>query len=192
MAEGQLRIIGGEWRGRKLNFTAVEGLRPTPDRVRETVFNWLATVVPGATCLDLFAGSGAMGLEALSRGAKKIAFIELSPVAAKCLQENLSLLKSQSGQVRQVEAQQFLEASSEAFEIVFLDPPFRQGLLESCVDALSRRGLLAEDAWVYIETAVDEVLPVLPINWRLHREKTAGQVCYRLFRVDTTTLSDAV
>lgn len=180
--EGQLRVIGGEWRGRKLTFKAVDGLRPTPDRVRETLFNWLAMVLPGTSCIDLFAGSGALGLEALSRGAAEVMFVEKSNVAATQLKENLKKLDSSNGRVETMPAQQFLSQLSQPVGLVFLDPPFRQGLLEPCIDLLSQPGMLVEGGWVYIETGIDEVLPELPGHWQLHRQKTAGQVCYRLFQ----------
>ena len=188
-AEGQLRIIGGTWRGRKLTFPALEGLRPTPDRVRETLFNWLAPVIPGAHCLDLFAGSGALGLEALSRGAGQVDFVDAAPVAVKQLQSNLDLLKSDCGQVSHAQAQQFLSNCAGAYDVIFLDPPFGMGLLEQCVPLLQRPGLLKQKVWVYIETGRDEQLPTLPSCWRLHREKTAGQVCYRLYAVESAALS---
>ncbi len=180
---GQLRIIAGDWRGRKLGFPALEGLRPTPDRVRETLFNWLAPVVPGSHCLDLFAGSGALGLEALSRGAARVSFVEQAAAAAQQLRDNLALLNCAGGEVWQGAAEQFLPQAAGPYELVFLDPPFRQGMLADCLALLQRPGLLASRAWVYIETGRDEALPPLPANWCLHREKTAGQVCYRLFQI---------
>jgi len=181
--EGQLRIIGGEWRGRKLTFKAVEGLRPTPDRVRETLFNWLGMVVPGASCIDLFAGSGALGLEALSRGAAEVIFVENSSVAVAQLKENLKKLNSSNGQAESMQAQQFLSQLTKPVDIAFLDPPFRQELLAPCIKLLSKPNMLVEGGWVYIETGLDEVLPAVPEHWQLHRQKTAGQVCYRLFQV---------
>ena len=180
--EGQLRIIGGDWRGRKLTFKAVDGLRPTPDRVRETLFNWLTPVLPGASCIDLFAGSGALGLEALSRGAAEVIFVEKSNMAATQLKENLKKLKSSNGQVEAIQAQQFLSQLNRPVDLVFLDPPFRQELLSPCIDLLSKPGMLNDGGWVYIETGSDEVLPELPEHWQLHRQKTAGQVCYRLLQ----------
>lgn len=181
--EGQLRIIGGEWRGRKLTFKAVDGLRPTPDRVRETLFNWLAMVLPGASCIDLFAGSGALGLEALSRGAAEVTFVEKSNVAAAQLKENLKKLNSTSGRVETMQAQEFLSRLKKPADLIFLDPPFRQDLLAPCINLLSQPGMLVDGGWVYIEAGVDEVLPELPCHWQLHRQKAAGQVCYSLFQI---------
>ena len=187
-----MRIIAGSWRGRKLSFQAVEGLRPTPDRVRETLFNWLAPVIQGANCLDLFSGSGALGLEALSRGAERVSFVELNASAANQLRSNLSLLKCDNGDVHSMAAEQFLSQAEDGYEVVFLDPPFHKNMLENCLSQLARPGILAAKAWIYIETGRDEVLPVLPASWQLHREKTAGQVCYRLFQVQTGPLSEPV
>ncbi len=183
---GQLRIIGGQWRGRKLQFPSVDGLRPSPDRVRETLFNWLAPGIQGARCLDLFAGSGALGIEALSRGAATTQLVELSPTAAEALRNNLQLLGASQGKVINCSAEQWLLNNSEAepFDIIFLDPPFDTPLMNQCLAQLSDSKLLAPRGWLYLETAKNESLPALPEGWRLHREKTAGQVCYRLLAVD--------
>lgn len=182
----QLRIIGGRWRGRKLSFPSVEGLRPTPDRVRETLFNWLAAAVAESHCLDLFAGSGALGLEALSRGAKHVDFIDSSSLVVKQLQQNLQLLKPDSAQVWLDHADNWLKATASSkpqprYDIIFLDPPFHQSLVASFLNMISEHDLLNENAWVYVEMEKNEALPMLPPNWQLHREKIAGQVCYRLF-----------
>lgn len=179
-----LRIIGGEWRGRKLPFPSLPGLRPTPDRVRETLFNWLAAVVPGARCLDLFAGSGALGLEALSRGASSATWIDSSRLAADTLKNNLKTLQA-DGNVVQASALDWLQqAPNTDFDIVFLDPPFGQGLVAQILALIESSSILASEAWVYIEMAQDEPLPEVPANWTLYRNKQAGQVSYRLFRVD--------
>ncbi len=187
----QLRIIGGQWRGRKLNFPSIDGLRPTPDRVRETLFNWLAPVIPGSRCLDLFAGSGALGLEALSRGATHSDLIDSASEVVNQLRENLRLLNANNGQTcGQVWAanandwlQQFNPQQHPAYDVIFLDPPFHQGQLEPCIKAIQHQQLLADQSWVYLEMAIDEPLPVIPDHWHLHREKNAGQVCYRLFAI---------
>ena len=179
----QLRIIGGQWRGRKLSFPSVPGLRPTPDRVRETLFNWLAAAVPGARCLDLFAGSGALGLEALSRGAGSLTLVDSAPEVIRQLQQNLKLLQADAETVQQP-AQSWLQSATDSrYDIVFLDPPFGQDLAGPSIELLEHNALLSEDAWVYLETARDEPPPLTPRHWQLHREKQAGQVCYRLFHV---------
>lgn len=181
---GELRIIGGSWRGRKLRFPAVPGLRPSPNRVRETLFNWLQPELAGAQCLDLFAGSGALGLEALSRGAGGCCFVELARAASQQIREHLATLKCDTGRVLDADVLQWLDtaASTPRFHIVFLDPPFRQGLAADCCARLERSGRLSDNALIYVETAVDEGSLAVPANWSLHRDKQAGQVAYRLFR----------
>ena len=177
----QLRIIGGEWRSRKLHFPDAPDLRPTPDRVRETLFNWLATDIYGAACLDLFAGSGALGLEALSRGARKTVFVDLHRSAIHSLQNNLQLLDaSQRASVIQSDAISYLQRPAEQFAIVFLDPPFQSDLLVKCIDLLEANHWLAQGALIYLEMARQTSLPELPSNWSLLKEKTAGDVAYFL------------
>lgn len=182
---GELRIIGGQWRGRKLRFPALPGLRPSPDRVRETLFNWLMPELSGAHCLDLFAGSGALGLEALSRGAADCWFIDAASAASRQIQAHLATLKCVAGRVFTHDTLAWLAAkpaAAPAFHIVFLDPPFRQGLLVECCALLERGGWLSDSALIYIECGADEEPPPVPSNWLLHRDKRAGQVAYRLFR----------
>lgn len=179
--QGQIRIIGGSWRGRKLAFAPLPGLRPTPDRVRETLFNWLAPVVRGAHCLDLFAGSGALGLEAASRGAARCVLVERDAQAAAMLREQVSRLGAGQVQVVEADALRWLATASQPFDIVFLDPPFGAGLLPACIELLEGRGWLAAEAWIYLETA-HATQPALPDYWAVHRDKRAGQVRYRLVR----------
>jgi 16S rRNA (guanine966-N2)-methyltransferase len=176
----QLRIIGGRWRGRRLRFPDIEGLRPTPDRVRETLFNWLAPLIEGARCLDLFAGSGALGIEALSRGAAEVVFVERQPLAVRQLRQNLAQLGQASAQVIQADALVWLGGQSRPFDVVFLDPPFDANRLVPVCAALERGGWLADGARIYLEAARDVRTLELPENWQLTREKTAGQVSYRL------------
>jgi len=176
----QLRIIGGRWRGRRLNFPTLDGLRPTPDRVRETLFNWLAPVVEGARCLDLFAGSGALGIEALSRGAQEVVFVEQHPHIVRCLQENLLKLGVTASQVKQDDVFTWLSRRAERFDIVMIDPPFNQGLLSPACVALEEYGWLASKAFVYLETEKTLQHLALPTAWSVYREKAAGQVIYRL------------
>ena len=183
--EAVVRIIGGEWRSRKLSFPESEGLRPTPDRVRETLFNWLQSVTPGARCLDLFSGSGALSFEALSRGAASATLIDSSAQVCRSLRTNLLGLKAQNAEVIESNALSWLEAQpkdmSTRFDLVFLDPPFRKGLLKPIAQLLESRNLLADDAYIYVETERELGTPELPPNWQLHREKQAGQVSYRLY-----------
>src|SRR5690606_3705719 len=134
----QLRIIGGQWRGRKLRFPDVEGLRPTGDRIRETLFNWLAPELPGARCLDLFAGSGSLGLEALSRGAAASWMLERDAHAAGCLRENLQLLAADGGVVQHLDSLTHLRQGNaeQPFDVIFIDPPFDRNLWQASIDAL--------------------------------------------------------
>lgn len=178
---GQLRIVGGQWRSRKLAFPDVEGLRPTPDRVRETLFNWLQAVMPGARCLDLFAGSGALGLEALSRGAVQAVLVDQDAAVARCLREHLHTLHAENAQVMQADALAYLQETAQPFDVVFVDPPYRlYDLLQECCERLEAGGWLAPRAYIYLETESARDLPFLPQNWQVLRSKKAGQVGYHL------------
>lgn len=178
-----VRIIGGQWRGRKLPVCTQPGLRPTPDRVRETLFNWLSAWVPGSHCLDCFSGSGALALEALSRGAESALMIESSRDAASQLRANLELLNAQNGQVKTGDSMQLLDSrADQQYDLVFLDPPFRQEMLVPCARLLEEHNWLAKDAMIYVEAESEWPLAELPESWQLYREKKAGQVAYRLFQ----------
>ncbi len=179
--DGRLRIIGGTWRGRKLNFPEVDGLRPTADRTRETLFNWLQPVLGGASCLDLFAGSGALGFEAASRGAESVVLIENNRQAAKQLAENMDLLSASQCEVFNTTADTFLAKSATPFDIVFIDPPFDSNLWVESATMLTEKGWLASQAHIYLECPRRADLPDLPESWTLMREKTAGAVRYCLF-----------
>ncbi|WP_417881330.1 16S rRNA (guanine(966)-N(2))-methyltransferase RsmD [Vibrio sp.] len=180
---GFVRIISGLWRGRKLPVHDAQGLRPTTDRVKETLFNWLAADIPHARCLDLFAGSGGLGFESASRQAKLVTMIELNKQACQQLVTNSRQLKANNIEIHQQDALQFLQQPGQAYDVVFIDPPFRQGLLEQTLNLLQQNGWLAENGLVYIETEKELQLPEIPEHWQLHREKTAGQVCYRLYQL---------
>nr|NLU59499.1 16S rRNA (guanine(966)-N(2))-methyltransferase RsmD [Pseudomonas sp. BIGb0427] len=181
--QGQLRIIAGEWRSRRLGFPDAPGLRPTPDRVRETLFNWLALHIEGAKVLDAYTGSGALYLEALSRGAGDSVALDSNPAAIASLRQNLETLRCPRGQVIQTDAQRYLQGEPKlAFDLVFLDPPFNQGLLPTTCALLEERQWLAENAWIYTESETPPSTLQLPGNWRLHREKKAGQVYYALWQ----------
>jgi len=177
----QVRIIGGFHRGRKLNFPSVMGLRPTSDRVRETLFNWLQPVLSGATCLDLFAGSGALGLEAASRGASRVVMLDRSPVVVTQIVENIASLGMDSTEVHCIDALQWLAGRSDQFDIVFLDPPFADDLLQESCRLLDQGGWLRPNARIYLEMDEEKALPQLPQSWLQLRRKKAGQVCYYLF-----------
>jgi 16S rRNA (guanine966-N2)-methyltransferase len=181
VAEGRLRIIGGRYRGRKLPVPAQPGLRPTGDRVRETLFNWLAPVIEGAHCLDLFAGSGALGFEAASRGAAEVVMVEQAAPVVRMLEANAKLLGASVLRVVQGDALRWLEGPAQTFDIVFLDPPFAvAGLLQRACDLLEARRWLAPRALVYLEAPAPDDLPALPGTWELLRDKRTGQVRYAL------------
>ena len=180
-----VRIIGGDWRSRKITFLEGEGLRPTPDRVKETLFNWLRSVTPGAKCLDLYSGSGALAFEALSRGATQATLVDVSAQVCRLLRENIQSLKAQNADVIQADAINWLKSLpadiGQRFDLVFIDPPFRKDLIEQIAELLESRNILANDAMIYIETEKELEKLRLPVNWSLYREKVAGQVCYRLY-----------
>ena len=198
---GSYRIIGGFWRSRRLSFPVIECLRPTTDRVRETVFNWVSSEIHGAKVLDVFAGSGSLGLEALSRGAVKLTAIEKNKQAALALQANIELLmQSNAGGVESkvihTDALSYLEslktlqlnASTEQnrYDLIFLDPPFRKGLLEQAITLLDDHPIVQEGALIYLEREKEMAGLCLPENWRLLKDKTAGQLVYQLFRVSNS------
>ena len=179
----KLRIIAGEWRSRQLPIPNIAGLRPTPDRVRETLFNWIQHDILGAKCADLFCGSGALGLEALSRGAKSTHFVDDSSIVAQQMQINLATLNANDAYMIQQNAAEFLGSSDpQPLDIIFLDPPFRKHWLAQIVPLLEK-GWLAKKALVYIEIEKEAMLPIFPPYWTLRKEKNAGQLAYRLFEV---------
>ncbi|WP_040891243.1 16S rRNA (guanine(966)-N(2))-methyltransferase RsmD [Vibrio ezurae] len=178
---GSIRIISGLWRGRKLPVHDAEGLRPTTDRVKETLFNWIASDIPNARCLDLFAGSGGLGFEAASRQAKEVTLIELNVQAFQQLQQNMQSVKATNITLLNQNSLNFLKQEGQPYDIVFIDPPFRQGLLLEAIEQLENNGWLSEQALIYIETEKELEMPALPDNWTMHREKVAGQVRFQLF-----------
>ncbi|CAE6887176.1 MULTISPECIES: 16S rRNA (guanine(966)-N(2))-methyltransferase RsmD [Pseudomonas] len=180
---GQLRIIAGEWRSRRFSFPDAQGLRPTPDRVRETLFNWLAPYVEGAKVLDVFTGSGALFLEALSRGASRALALDMNPDSIASLRGHLQTLRCEHGQLAQADALTYLQTQpATQFDLVFLDPPFHQNLLAPACNLLETHGWLSSDAWIYSESETAPSTLGLPGNWRLHREKKSGQVYYALWQ----------
>jgi 16S rRNA (guanine966-N2)-methyltransferase len=178
---GRLRIVAGKWRSRLLPVIEAQELRPTSERIRETLFNWLSPVIQGARCLDLFAGTGALGIEALSRGAAAVVFIEKSAVLADAIEMNLKKLEAERAEVRHQDAFGYLRnADPEAFDIVFLDPPFDTDPIAELCALMDERGWLAANAYIYIERDKDREKPVLPDQWSMSREKVAGKVGYSL------------
>ncbi|MGR5066171.1 16S rRNA (guanine(966)-N(2))-methyltransferase RsmD [Photobacterium sp. DNB22_13_2] len=179
--DGFVRIISGRWRGRKLPVHDVEGLRPTTDRVKETVFNWLAQDIIDSRCLDLFTGSGSLSFEALSRGASHVTMLELDKKAAEQLEINRATLEADNAKVLNTDSLAFLKQPGTPHDVVFIDPPFRKSLLDEVITLLEQNSWLSPHAVIYIEAEKEFGEPVTPAHWHLHREKTAGQVCYRLF-----------
>lgn len=178
---GRLRIVAGKWRSRRLDIADAPGLRPTSERIRETLFNWLEPRIHGAHCLDLFAGTGALGLEALSRGARSTVFVEQSAVAVRMLNENVNTLGTEEAVVLQMGALDYLDREHrERFDLVFLDPPFADDMLEELCRLLDERQMLASDARVYLEQDRSKPEPELPDGWQVLKNKTAGNVRYML------------
>ena len=180
-----VRIIAGAWRGRRIHFPDMPALRPTPDRIRETLFNWLQHSVAESRCLDLFAGSGALGLEALSRGAEQVVFVEQFPAAARALQEQLLRFGAASkGRVMEMGAARFLRTPAEPFDIAFLDPPFGKDALAEYMPMLDEGNWLKVGGLVYLENERLAGEPKLPGHWELLKSKSAGEVGYHLARVN--------
>lgn len=180
MKPGTVRIIAGEWRGRRLQVPDIKDLRPTPDRVRETLFNWLMPVIGGARCLDLFAGSGVLGFEALSRGASQVVMVDESPVVIKLLQEQLVHFKTDKGEAVRAQIPGQLPVFSAPFDVVFLDPPYQSGLLLPTCKHLEKQGMLAHGAYIYLEASSPITDNDLPSGWHLIKSSKAGQVAYHL------------
>jgi 16S rRNA (guanine966-N2)-methyltransferase len=177
----ELRIIGGTMRSRKWTFPDLPGLRPTPDRVRETLFNWLAPHIAGARVLDLFAGSGALGFEALSRGAASAVLVESDRAAAASLRETITRFGLPAARVESSDAQAFVRSQPPAaFDLLLLDPPFAAGLLEPVLALIGQREILARGGYCYLEQPAHAELPPLPPGWGVHRAGRAGEVGYHL------------
>jgi 16S rRNA (guanine966-N2)-methyltransferase len=177
----QLRVIAGKWRSRKLVFPHQETLRPTPDRVRETLFNWLQTEIAGSICLDLFAGSGALGFEAASRGAGEVVMVEKNRQASSLLVQNRAMLEADNIQLVTADALEWLNRNQRVYDIVFLDPPYRTALLGRCCELLENGSYLAQNAKIYIEQALGDEAIIIPASWRCARKGSAGQVSYKLY-----------
>ena len=185
-AKGEVRIIAGLWRGRKLPVLTSQGRRPTGDRVKETLFNWLMPYIVDSECLDCFAGSGSLGFEALSRQAAKVTFLELEKAVAQQLSKNIQTLKcADRAQVVNQNSLQFLNQPQNQlhFDLVFLDPPFNFDLAEQAITLLDKNHWLRPQALIYVETEKDKGLNV-PESWALLKEKNSGQVSYRLYQVE--------
>lgn len=178
----KLRIIGGEWRSRRIAFDDAPGLRPTPSRVRETLFNWLQADVMGSRCLDLFAGSGALGFEAASRGARRVLQIENNAVTYRKLKENITALATDRVEVLQMDVRQFIPRCHETFDLIFLDPPFGHGLISPVCQLIAQADILAPYGKIYIESERNLQLDALPSDWRPLKQNVAGDVSYNLYQ----------
>lgn len=181
LTPGKLRIIGGSLRGSRIEVADLDGLRPTSDRIRETLFNWLAPMIEGARCLDLFAGTGALGIEARSRGAGECVFVERDRNQARHLEATLARLKLDAVSVAQSEAIAWLSNAARPFDLVFLDPPFSGGFWAEAARKLEANAWLAANAWIYVEAPQNQLLE-LPANWTVYREGQAGEVRFALYR----------
>lgn len=182
-APGEVRIISGKWRGRKLAVLNADGLRPTTDRVKETLFNWLMHDINGATVLDCFAGSGSLAIEALSRFASRAVLVERDAALARHLKQNLQKLSCDNASVINQDCLSLVSAqATQQYSLVFIDPPFRKNLAVPCCQALEQHGWLTEEALIYLETEKEVVLADIPANWRLLKENIAGQLAYRLYQ----------
>jgi 16S rRNA (guanine966-N2)-methyltransferase len=177
MPRNRVRIVGGTWRSRLIDFPPRKDLRPTPDRVRETLFNWLGQDLSGRSCLDLFAGSGALGFEAASRGARRVVLVESDPEILRALAASQAALDAVSVELRKGDALQFLREDAERYDVVFADPPFKAGYWPRLAPLLPPR--LAPGALVYYESATP---PELPPGWETWRQGRAGQVTYQLLK----------
>ena len=181
---GRLRIVAGKWRSRLLDIAEVPGLRPTSERVRETLFNWLAPSIQGARCLDLFAGTGALGFEALSRGATSVIFVENSRRAAKAIEKSAQILDASGAVIHCGDAAEYVRnAQTASFDILFLDPPFADDRLEALCRQIDEHGILAPGGRVYLEQDRAKPETPLPDRWRVQKNKTAGKVRYMLVEV---------
>lgn len=187
---GQFRVISGKHRGRKLQFPAVNNLRPTPDRVRETIFNWLFDQCLNANCLDLFAGAGTLGIEALSRHAQSCTFIEQNTLAAAAINSNLNLLKESEAFVLQQALPEAITQlastplASNGFDMIFIDPPYQLDIIAPCISVLLEKKLINPGAWIYVENASKEAPLNLPPSFNRYREKIFGQVRSTLFQYE--------
>ncbi|MBU1439274.1 MAG: 16S rRNA (guanine(966)-N(2))-methyltransferase RsmD [Gammaproteobacteria bacterium] len=180
---GFVRIISGQWRGRKLPVLDAAGLRPTTDRVKETLFNWLMQDTAGSTVLDCFSGSGSLALEALSRQAAFATLLELDKTAVKQLQQHMVTLKCSNAEVVATNCLQYLQQSAKRqYDLVFIDPPFRQDLALPCAALLEQQGWLTANALIYLECEKELNVASLPAHWRLCKESIAGQLAYRLYQ----------
>ena len=182
-SSGNIRIIAGNARSRRIRFTAYQGLRPTPDRVRETLFNWLSDQISGAICLDLYAGSGALGLEALSRGAIEVTFVESNRRVVSDLRHNIQLLNFTNGTVLADHADSFLRKTDQQFDLVFLDPPYDLKGFTKTLSLINSREILRPGASIYVEQRSNVEGLEIPADWEIYRQQQCGEVLAKLYKV---------
>ena len=182
-SQGNLRIIAGKHRGRKLSFLQLPGVRPTPDRVRETLFNWLTGFTEGACCLDLFCGSGALGLEAISRGAAEVTFVDASDSVIRNVRKQLKILQEPADTCCQKAEKWLAEQPAEpAFDIIFLDPPFHQNLLQPVCAGIAEKTLIKPGGYIYLEAEATLACLPIPQSWQIQKQKKTSQIIYTLCR----------
>ena len=189
MEKGKIRIIGGRWRGKKILFPINPNLRPTPDRAKEAVFNWLGNDLTGISCLDLFAGTGAMGIEALSRGAIRIDFVETEKIFAQNLKKSLESLEGKiNAKIHNKDFYEWFEQDSpeQIYDLIFIDPPFHKDLIESVFKCFKRKKIYSSDTIFYLESETSVNLNFLDEEFEIFREKIMKNKCYRLIKVKTT------
>lgn len=179
---GRLRIVAGNWRSRVLPIADVPGLRPTSERIRETLFNWIGPSVHGLNGLDLYAGTGALGFEALSRGAKEVDFVELSPKAVSALEGTVRKLHASGARIHKQDAESFIQSGAGPWDLIFLDPPFQDQTQEHLCRLIAEHGCLSDGGRVYVEQARDQEEIELPAGWEILRSKVAGNVRYSLLK----------
>ncbi len=178
---GKIRIIGGLWRGRKLSVADEEELRPTTDRIRETLFNWLQTIISGANCLDLFAGTGSLSFEALSRGAASSILIEQNSSLLALLKENKKALAAENAKIENCDGIEWLRKCHQSFDIIFLDPPFHQGFIDEACQLIRQSNCLKATGLLYIESEVNQKVPT---GFSIYKQKTTAQVQYGLYKLN--------
>ena len=181
-APQKVRVIGGQWRGRLLPVAEADGLRPTANRVRETLFNWLQFDIHGRSCLDLFSGSGALGIEAASRGASKVTLVEKEAMIANSLRQQVSTLAATQTEVIQADALSFIKTCEQQYDLIFLDPPFQHFALNEVLDAVLAAGIINSDGMIYLEAERNGLPESLAQPWQWWRQAKAGQVEYGLIQ----------
>lgn len=187
--QGKLRIISGKWRSREIRFDTGAGVRPTTDSARETLFNWLQSRIEGARCLDLYAGSGALGFEALSRGAAGAVFVESHPHCVQQLIRTANNLQAESFEIVHLKAEKFISVTNRQFDIIFVDPPFHRGMIERTVRSLALAKCLGQGTLIYLEAEISADLVELPKGWTRCRELKVGSKAHHLIQIESHSVA---